>query len=278
METTYDDITNSHASKNVTVTVEASILALTSGSHTCQLTLGSSTVDLTYQAVDVTGPVTDETWLDLNQLLCHSWFLLLNNLLIFKEWRDELQRDDDRTGVQKQYWSLRRRIDCLGTWRNLPPLVRIKPNQHHLPASDIGICKHQPKQNHSQHVFSAVFVWLSPLLENVLGWDYWRFGRLDLFEPRADRVSGKLCRIQKVVHKISHTLPPTMVSEKVVKSKPPVLFRFEDVGTLQVDGICPTQLHAKGKNRFRARGIFENIPGQNSFFRGTLKNDYHRHL
>ena len=58
METTYDDITNSHASKNVTVTVEASILALTSGSHTCQLTLGSSTVDLTYQAVDVTGPVS----------------------------------------------------------------------------------------------------------------------------------------------------------------------------------------------------------------------------
>ena len=60
-------------------------------------------------------------------------------------------------------------------------------------------------------------------------------------------------------------------AEKVVTSKSLVLFRFEDVGTLQVDAICPTQLHAKGKNRFRARAIFENIPGQNSFFKGTLK-------
>ena len=58
METKYYDITNSHPSNNVTVTVEGSVLALTSGSHTCQLTLGSSTVDLTYQAVDVTGPVS----------------------------------------------------------------------------------------------------------------------------------------------------------------------------------------------------------------------------
>ena len=130
------------------------------------------------------------------------------------------------------------------------------------------------KQYQSQIFVSAVLVWLLPLLENVLGWDYWRVGRLDLFEPRPDRVFGKLCRIQKVLHKISHTLPPTMVSEraeKVIKSRSLVLFRFEDVGTLQVDAICPTQLHAKGKNRFRARGIFENIPGQNSFFKGTLK-------
>ena len=51
----------------------------------------------------------------------------------------------------------------------------------------------------------------------------------------------------------------------------PLVLRFEDVGTLQVEAVCPTQLHAKGKNRFRARGIFEHIPGQNSFFNGELK-------
>ena len=66
----------------------------------------------------------------------------------------------------------------------------------------------------------------------------------------------------------------------------PLVLRFEDVGTLQVEAVCPTQLHAKGKNRFRARGIFEHIPGQNSFFKGELKitnintyqcqNSYHR--
>ena len=58
MEINYYDITNSHPSANVTVTVEASALALTSGTHSCELTLGSSTVNLTYEAVDVTGPVS----------------------------------------------------------------------------------------------------------------------------------------------------------------------------------------------------------------------------
>jgi len=55
MEMIYNDITNSHPSENVTVTVEVSILARTSGSHSCELTVGSSTVNLTYEAVDVTG-------------------------------------------------------------------------------------------------------------------------------------------------------------------------------------------------------------------------------
>ena len=59
MEINYYDITNSHPSANVTVTVEASALALTSGTHSCELTLGESTVNLTYEAVDVTGPVCD---------------------------------------------------------------------------------------------------------------------------------------------------------------------------------------------------------------------------
>ena len=54
----YYDITNSHPSANVTVTVEASALALTSGIHSCELTLGASTVNLTYEAVDATGPVS----------------------------------------------------------------------------------------------------------------------------------------------------------------------------------------------------------------------------
>ena len=58
METKYYDITNSHPSDNVTVTVEASVLAITSGSQSCELTIGSSTVNLTYEAVDVTGPVS----------------------------------------------------------------------------------------------------------------------------------------------------------------------------------------------------------------------------
>ena len=57
MEMNYYDITNSHPSDNVTVIVEASVLAITSGSHSCDLTLGSSTVNLTYEAVAVTGPV-----------------------------------------------------------------------------------------------------------------------------------------------------------------------------------------------------------------------------
>jgi hypothetical protein len=56
------------------------------------------------------------------------------------------------------------------------------------------------------------------------------------------------------------------------------------VGTLQVEAICPTQLDAKGKNKFRARGIFEHIPGQSSFFDGKLKitnktlNNYNQKL
>ena len=32
---------------------------------------------------------------------------------------------------------------------------------------------------------------------------------------------------------------------------------------------CPAQLHKKGRNKFRARGLFENIPGQTSFFSGS---------
>ena len=40
-------------------------MAFTSGSHSCELTLGSSTVNLTYEAVDVTGPVsTYSGWFD----------------------------------------------------------------------------------------------------------------------------------------------------------------------------------------------------------------------
>ena len=75
METNYYDITNSHPSTNVTVTVEASALALTSGSHSCQLNLGSSTVDLTYEAVEVTDPVR-VTFLKLGLHLVSTSFLV----------------------------------------------------------------------------------------------------------------------------------------------------------------------------------------------------------
>ena len=71
----YYDITNSHPSANVTVTVEASALALTKGSHSCELTLGSSTVNLTYEAVDVTDPVS-VTFLKLGLHLVSTSFLV----------------------------------------------------------------------------------------------------------------------------------------------------------------------------------------------------------
>ena len=131
--------------------------------------------------------------------------------------------------------------------------------------------KDQQKKRPKQYISSAVLLRLLPFLEDVQGWDCWRVGRFGLFEPRARRISGELPGAQQVLHQISHPIPPTMVSKWKFKLQT-LLLRFEDVGTLQVNGICPTQLHAKGKNKFRARGIFENIPGQNSFFKGEVFN------
>ena len=39
-----------------------------------------------------------------------------------------------------------------------------------------------------------------------------------------------------------------------------ILFRFEDTTEFSVTNIWPAQLSAKGKNNFRARAIFENLP------------------
>lgn len=47
-----------------------------------------------------------------------------------------------------------------------------------------------------------------------------------------------------------------------------ILPRFDDIGTYNVSQTCPTQLHKSGKNRFRARAIFEALPGQGTFFNG----------
>jgi hypothetical protein len=49
--TQYHDITNSHATEKVTVTVMASVRPLTAGSHTCSLAIGSATVNLAFTAV-----------------------------------------------------------------------------------------------------------------------------------------------------------------------------------------------------------------------------------
>ena len=52
-ETRYWDITNSHPTDNVTITVVASALALQPGTHTCKLKLNAATspVDLVFEAV-----------------------------------------------------------------------------------------------------------------------------------------------------------------------------------------------------------------------------------
>ena len=52
-ETSYFDITNSHPTENVTVTVVAAVVAVTAGTHSCSLELksGPSSVNLTFEAV-----------------------------------------------------------------------------------------------------------------------------------------------------------------------------------------------------------------------------------
>ena len=58
-ETSYFDITNSHPTDNVTVTVVAAFVASTAGTHACSLQLksGQSSVNLTFEAVAAVSPL-----------------------------------------------------------------------------------------------------------------------------------------------------------------------------------------------------------------------------
>ena len=138
----------------------------------------------------------------------------------------------------------------------------------------------------------AVVGWLPPLLENVRSRDNRCFRRSDVPEQRlvvweTVVVVTIIIRMVRCIHYpgLTEYLDDyPALSKYYAKSASPYLqqwwdkryelhwllsLRFEDVGTLEVNGICPTQLHAKGRNKFRARGIFEHIPGQSSFFKGT---------
>ena len=47
-----------------------------------------------------------------------------------------------------------------------------------------------------------------------------------------------------------------------------VFARFADKGEISVANTCPTQLHAKGRNSFKARAIFEHLNDQDGAFAG----------
>ena len=62
IRTAYGIIKNFHATKDITVTVNAAVKALEAGSHTCQITFGgspSNSVDITFEAVE--SPATPPT-------------------------------------------------------------------------------------------------------------------------------------------------------------------------------------------------------------------------
>ena len=70
------NIKNFHATKDITVTVNAAVKALEAGSHTCQITFGgspSNSVDITFEAVE--SPATPPTNVSASR---YSYFLDLH--------------------------------------------------------------------------------------------------------------------------------------------------------------------------------------------------------
>ena len=217
----------------------------------------------------------------------------IHHILFWPERRVSLQWNNDRAGVQKQRGRVRRRIDRLGTRRHLPALVWVSLSyQLHLPTPDSGI----------YWLMVILSLWEPHFQLSSSGYyHFWRMCAVEIIDVSDDLMclnNGKLLWKTVVVVTIIIRTVRCMqypglteyledypaLSKYYAKSASPYLqqwwdkrcglhwllsLRFEDVGTLEVNGICPTQLHAKGRNKFRARGIFEHIPGQSSFFKGT---------